>query len=87
MEIPAYRAYITGSRGELSAAKHAYVKTWSGWFSDRSVCYLAAGLCFRYGWVEAGKRSAADDEAVARMARGAATEGEAEMPLDVSRHR
>lgn len=43
-DVRAYRAYITGSRGELSAAKHAYVKTRSGWFSDRSVCYLAAGL-------------------------------------------
>jgi hypothetical protein len=27
----------------VSAAKNAYVKTRSGWFSDRSVCYLAAG--------------------------------------------
>jgi hypothetical protein len=43
-DVPTYRAYITGSRGEFSAAKHAYVKTRSGWFSDRSVCYLAAGL-------------------------------------------
>jgi hypothetical protein len=42
-EVPAYRSYIAGSRGEFSAAKHAYVKTRSGWFSDRSVCYLAAG--------------------------------------------
>ncbi len=41
--VSTYRAYIAGSRGELSVAKHAYVKTWSGWFSDRSVCYLAAG--------------------------------------------
>ena len=40
----AYRSYITGSRGEFSVAKHAYVKSHSGWFSDRSVCYLAAGL-------------------------------------------
>jgi hypothetical protein len=43
-EVETYRRYITGSRGEFSAAKHAYVKTRSGWFSDRSVCYLAAGL-------------------------------------------
>lgn len=43
-DVATYRAYITGSRGEFSAAKHAYVKTRSGWFSDRSVCYLAAGL-------------------------------------------
>jgi formate-dependent nitrite reductase membrane component NrfD len=34
-----------------------------------SVCYLAAGLCFRYAWVAAGPNSARDDEAVARMAR------------------
>jgi len=25
-------------------AKNAYVKTRSGWFSDRTVCYLASGL-------------------------------------------
>lgn len=41
--VPAYRAFIARSRGELSPAKHAYVATRSGWFSDRSVCYLAAG--------------------------------------------
>jgi hypothetical protein len=43
-DVPTYRNYIRNSRGEFSAAKHAYVKTRSGWFSDRSVCYLAAGL-------------------------------------------
>jgi hypothetical protein len=37
-----YRAFLTGSSGEVSVAKHAYVATRSGWFSDRSVCYLAA---------------------------------------------
>jgi hypothetical protein len=44
VDVATYRAYVTGSRGELSAAKHAYVTTRSGWFSDRSVCYLTAGL-------------------------------------------
>jgi hypothetical protein len=34
-----------------------------------SLLYLAAGLAFRFAWVEAGKHSARDDEAVARMAR------------------
>ena len=42
-DIETYRRYITTSRGELSAAKNGYVKTRSGWFSDRSVCYLASG--------------------------------------------
>jgi hypothetical protein len=38
-----------------------------------SVCYLAGGLAFRFAWVEAGKASARDDEAVARTARGKVT--------------
>jgi hypothetical protein len=38
-----YRDYILGSRGEFSVAKNVYVATRSGWFSCRSVCYLAAG--------------------------------------------
>ena len=40
---PVYKDYIARSRGEFSVAKNAYVETRSGWFSDRSVCYLAAG--------------------------------------------
>jgi hypothetical protein len=39
----AYRGYVQRSRGEFSVAKNAYVATRSGWFSCRSVCYLAAG--------------------------------------------
>jgi hypothetical protein len=39
----AYRAYIKQSRGEFTVAKDQYVAPRSGWFSDRSVCYLAAG--------------------------------------------
>ncbi len=38
-----FRSYIQKSRGEFSVAKHGYVKTQSGWFSDRTVCYLASG--------------------------------------------
>ncbi len=41
-----------------------------------SVLYLAGGLAFRFGWVEAGKASAHDDEAVALMARGGVTTDE-----------
>jgi hypothetical protein len=39
-----YRNYIETSRAEFSVAKNIYVATRSGWFSCRSVCYLAAGL-------------------------------------------
>lgn len=38
-----YRSYIRGSLGEFTVAKEQYVKPRTGWFSDRSVCYLAAG--------------------------------------------
>jgi hypothetical protein len=38
-----YRGYIQRSRGEFSVAKNVYVDTRCGWFSCRSVCYLAAG--------------------------------------------
>jgi hypothetical protein len=34
-----------------------------------SVLYLLGGLSFRFAWVEAGRHSAHDDEAVARMSR------------------
>jgi hypothetical protein len=38
-----YRDFIQRSRAEFSVPKNAYVKTRGGWFSDRSVCYLASG--------------------------------------------
>jgi hypothetical protein len=38
-----YRDYIQRSEGELMVAKNLYVETHSGWFSDRSACYLASG--------------------------------------------
>lgn len=40
----AYRAYLAGSLGEWSVAKHAYVASRSGWFSCRTACYLALGV-------------------------------------------
>jgi hypothetical protein len=39
----AYRAYIAASKAEFMVAKNLYVQTRSGWFSDRSICYLASG--------------------------------------------
>jgi hypothetical protein len=42
-DMQAYRDFIVTSRGEFTVAKDIYVRPNSGWFSDRSVCYLAAG--------------------------------------------
>ncbi len=39
----AYRDYIRSSSGEFTVAKDQNIRLRSGWFSDRSVCYLAAG--------------------------------------------
>lgn len=38
-----YRDFIHRSRAEFGVAKHTYVGTRSGWFSDRTECYLASG--------------------------------------------
>jgi hypothetical protein len=37
-----YGRFISGSSAELSIAKSGYVAGESGWFSDRSACYLAS---------------------------------------------
>lgn len=42
-DVGSYREYIWGSRGEFTVAKDQNVRLRSGWFSDRSACYLAAG--------------------------------------------
>ncbi|HLJ65315.1 MAG TPA: hypothetical protein VKT70_14465 [Stellaceae bacterium] len=41
--MESYAAFIRGARGEFTVAKDIYVRPHSGWFSDRSVCYLASG--------------------------------------------
>ena len=38
-----YRDFIHASKAEFGVAKHTYVATQSGWFSDRTECYLASG--------------------------------------------
>jgi hypothetical protein len=38
-----YREFVQSSKAEFGVAKHTYVATRSGWFSDRTECYLAAG--------------------------------------------
>jgi glycosyltransferase involved in cell wall biosynthesis len=38
-----YRSYVCASRGEFTVAKDQNVRLRSGWFSERSACYLAAG--------------------------------------------
>jgi hypothetical protein len=42
-EIHSYRDFVVRSRAEFTVAKDQNVRLRSGWFSDRSACYLAAG--------------------------------------------
>jgi hypothetical protein len=38
-----YREYLQQSKGEFTVAKDQYVRLNTGWFSDRTACYLASG--------------------------------------------
>lgn len=38
-----YQCYVRRSKAEFSVAKQGYVVSRSGWFSERSACYLASG--------------------------------------------
>jgi len=42
-DMQTYQKYICSSRGEFTVSKDVVARTRSGWFSDRSVSYLAAG--------------------------------------------
>ena len=42
-DLDAYRNYLQQSRGEFTVAKDQNVRLRSGWFSERSAQYLAAG--------------------------------------------
>jgi len=42
-EWESYRCYLRASKGEFTVAKDQYTRLHTGWFSDRSACYLAAG--------------------------------------------
>jgi hypothetical protein len=41
--VDSYRSYIQHSHGEFTVAKDQNIRLRSGWFSDRSAAYLAAG--------------------------------------------
>ena len=52
----AYREFIQGSGAEIAIAKNIYVAMNSGWFGDRSACFLSTGrpvLCQDTGFQDA----------------------------------
>jgi hypothetical protein len=81
-----YRAFIQGSRGEFGVAKRAYVARRSGWFSDRTECYLAAGrpaLVQDTGWTA---HLPAGEGLLAFSTADEAVEGLARIEADYRRH-
>ncbi len=51
--LGAYAEFLRGAGAEISVAKNIYVDSASGWFSDRSACFLASGrpvLAQDTGW-------------------------------------
>jgi len=56
-----FRALLSGSSADFGVAKNAYVASQSGWFSDRSTCFLASGRPVLHqdtgcgDWLPAGK--------------------------------
>ncbi|MFL5818759.1 MAG: hypothetical protein ACJ76L_14325 [Conexibacter sp.] len=42
-DVDSFRRFVRGSGAEFSTAQGVYVETQSGWFSDRTVRYLASG--------------------------------------------
>jgi hypothetical protein len=42
-DVDKYREYVQRSRGEFTVSKDQVVRPRTGWFSDRSACFLAAG--------------------------------------------
>jgi len=43
IDADGYVEYVRASKGEFTVAKDQYVRLNTGWFSDRTACYLAAG--------------------------------------------
>jgi hypothetical protein len=42
-DMESYRMYIQQARGEFTVARDQYTRPNTGWFSDRTACYLASG--------------------------------------------
>jgi len=82
-----YQAFVQASRAEIGLTKSGYVVSRCGWFSDRSVCYLASGrpvIAQDTGWTQFlphGEGLLAFTDAT-----GAAI-GVAEIVADYERHR
>jgi hypothetical protein len=84
--LPAYRSYIRRSRGEIGCCKPIYRELRTGWFSDRSACYLASGRPVLAEDTGFGDHLPAGEGLVAFTSLEEAAAGAAEIAGDWARH-
>lgn len=81
-----YRDFVRGSKAELCVAKSGYVASRSGWFSDRSACYLASGRPVLAQDTGFGKRLPTGEGLLCFQTTAQAVEGVAEIEAHPRRH-
>jgi hypothetical protein len=82
-----YRRYVQGSAAELMIAKNLYVDTRSGWFSDRTACYLASGRPALVQDTGLGDLLPVGEGLLAFSTPEEAVDGVAQIQADPERHR
>lgn len=81
-----YRRYIRGARGEFSVEKDDNVRLRSGWFSDRTVCFLGAGRPCVVQDTGFGSRLPTDEGLLAWSTAQEAAEALGRVARDYTRH-
>jgi hypothetical protein len=82
----AFRRYVQGSGAEFSVAQGVYVETGSGWFSDRTVRYLASGKPALVQDTGFGRNYPVDEGLVAFRTLGEAVAGAGRIGRDYEEH-
>jgi hypothetical protein len=82
----AYRDFVRESKAELCVAKSGYVASRSGWFSDRSACYLASGRPVIAQDTGFGERIPCGDGLLAFSTAAEAAQAVGQVEADPARH-
>jgi hypothetical protein len=82
-----YRHFVQGSWAEFGLAKLGYVVSDSGWFSDRSACYLASGRPVIAQDTGFGRRLPIGEGLLAFSTADDVVAAVAELEADYERHR
>ncbi len=82
-----YRRFVQGSWAEFGLTKAGYVVAGSGWFSDRSACYLACGRPVLAQDTGFGRRLPTGTGLLRLLRRRRRGRGLEELQRDYERHR